>query len=154
MDLYFIRHAHAGDRLAEHHDRYRQLSDRGHSRASELAAFLADADIPRVLSSPATRCVQTVEPLATAKGVEVEEYEALWEDSLPVEAVALLEKCAKDGVAVCSHGNIVPEVIELLASQGMKTKGRGCEKGSVWVLSWEKKRFKKARYLSRKDSTI
>lgn len=152
MDLYFIRHAHAGDRLAEHHDRYRHLSDRGHARAKEIANFLADANITRVISSPATRCVQTVEPLAKSLGLEVEEHDGLWEDSLRDDALAVLNKVGSEGVAICTHGNIIPEVLELLADNGTKIKGRGCEKGSIWVLTWEKKRFKKARYLARKDS--
>ena len=152
MDLYFIRHAHAGDRLAEHHDRYRQLSARGHNRAQELASFLADANITRVISSPATRCVQTVEPIAKAFGLGVEEDERLWEDSLRADALDVLTSVGNEGVAICSHGNIIPEVLELLSEQGTKLKGRGCEKGSIWVLTWDDKRFKKARYLPRKAS--
>ena len=152
MDLYLIRHAHAGDRLVGHHDRYRHLSGRGHTRAKELANFLADAQISRIISSPATRCVQTVEPLAAALGLEVEENEGLWEDSLRDDALEVLVSAATEGIAVCTHGNIIPEVVELLADTGTKIKGRGCEKGSIWVLTWDKKRFKKARYLSRKDS--
>ena len=152
MNLYLIRHAHAGDRHAEHHDRYRQLSDRGHKRAKKLVEILSDFEVDRVISSPGVRCVQTVEPLAASRGLEVEEAEGLWEDSLRADALKVMMEAAGQNVAICTHGNLIPEILDLLVDGGTKTKGRGCEKGSIWLLTWNGKRFKTATYYSRKAS--
>lgn len=152
MDLYLIRHAHAGDRQAEHHDQYRQLSSRGRARAEAIAEILGANDISRVISSPAVRCIQTVEPLAKARGLRVEESDGLWEDSLRAATIEVMRSAAGVGTAVCTHGNLIPEILEELADGGTKIKGRGCEKGSIWILKWNGKRFTKARYYSRKGS--
>jgi broad specificity phosphatase PhoE len=45
--------------------------------------------IERILSSPYLRCVQTVEPLAASRGVEVELLESLGEGSGEGSALAL-----------------------------------------------------------------
>ena len=69
MTLLLIRHASAGDRndwVGD--DLLRPLDGRGRSQASRLPELLGDYEIARVLSSPALRCVQTVEPLAALAG--------------------------------------------------------------------------------------
>src|SRR5688500_5133995 len=80
MPLYLVRHAKAGNR---HHwtgdDVERPLSPKGQAQADGLAKALDGVPLTRVLSSPYVRCVQTVEPLAAAHGLEVEETPALAE---------------------------------------------------------------------------
>ncbi len=154
MAIYFVRHAHAGSRGPGHHDRYRPLSDRGVARAVELVDLLGDAPFTQVVSSPATRCVQTVEPLATARGLAVVEDERLWEDGYAADVMGLLGDLAKDGAVLCSHGNIIPEVIDLAARGGAKVKGRGCEKGSVWTLELKGSKIKKATYQGKKVTAL
>src|SRR5680860_355024 len=150
MDLYLIRHAHAGSRGSGHHDIYRPLSEKGQGQSEQLVTFLKDMKIQRIVSSTATRCVQTVEPLGRARKLAVIESSALWEDADLSDTFDLIDDCMKlDGAAFCSHGNIIPAIIEVLADRGMKIKGRGCEKGSVWALHHNGKSFTKARYLSR-----
>jgi hypothetical protein len=59
-----VRHAHAGDKHQwTGDDRDRPLSVPGHHEAYGLLARLRDYPIGRILTSPAVRCVQTVEPL-------------------------------------------------------------------------------------------
>ena len=53
-------------------DQLRPLDKKGRRQAQKLAAELATEDVRRVVSSPYVRCVQTVEPLAAALGLEVE----------------------------------------------------------------------------------
>lgn len=133
--VYLIRHAHAGQRGSEKRDLYRGLSKRGLAEAQGLTKQLKKVEIATVLSSPATRCVQTVERLAEAQGLEVVESEDLFEDARALDALSLMEEFAKGSLAVCSHGNLIPEIIEMLVDRhGIKVKGRGCEKGSVWEL--------------------
>jgi broad specificity phosphatase PhoE len=73
MPIALIRHAHAGSRrdwAAD--DRRRPLSPRGRRQADRLVALLRPYAPQRVLSSPYTRCVQTVDPLAAWLGVPAE----------------------------------------------------------------------------------
>lgn len=146
--VYLIRHAHAGQRDFDGRDIYRPLSKRGRSEAKRVAEALRSVELATVLSSPATRCVQTVESLAKRNSIDVTEVDELWEDALATDMLTVLEDLpAKGNAVVCSHGNLIPEVIELIANRdGIKVKGRGCEKGSVWELHRKSGKWVSARY--------
>lgn len=147
-----VRHAHAGVRAStDRHDKYRQLSDRGRKAAEVIAGSLGDIDVKAIISSPSTRCVQTVEPLAAALKLDVIEDERLWEDASIDEAIEVLMEHRKHGAVLCSHGNMIPEMLHWLIQDGMQTKGRGCAKGSVWTLVHKNGDFTKARYRSLDD---
>ena len=80
MTSVLLRHASAGHRARwDGHDVGRPLDDRGRRQASELVELLRPFGVRRVVSSPYVRCVETVEPLAAALGVPVEEDERLAE---------------------------------------------------------------------------
>ncbi|NNE72419.1 MAG: histidine phosphatase family protein [Acidimicrobiales bacterium] len=136
MTLYVVRHAAAGDRFRWSGDDFeRPLDDRGVLQAEALAAHLADAGISRLLSSQATRCVQTLTPLGERLGIDVELCPAFTEGSDVELAAATLRRYADMTVAACSHGDIIPELIRALMMDGMRVVGaRGCEKGSIWKL--------------------
>ena len=152
MKLYLVRHAHAGVRKSsDRHDKYRQLSDRGRDAADTIASSLANIDVGAILSSPSTRCVQTVEPLAAKLGLEVLEDDRLWEDAGIDEAIELLLEHRNTGAVLCSHGNIIPEILHWLIEDGLEAKGRGCAKGSVWTVTHKGGQFTKARYRSLDD---
>jgi phosphohistidine phosphatase SixA len=75
---YLVRHAHAGDKRAwTGPDRLRPLSGSGRREAHGLLVQLRPYPVVRILSSPAVRCVQTVEPLAQRRGLPVERAEVL-----------------------------------------------------------------------------
>lgn len=154
MDVYLIRHAQAGPRQSGHHDKYRQLTEKGHTRAKRIAELLDATTIERVISSPATRCVQTVEPLAKAKGLVVTETESLWEGAPIDQALELLKSHASGGLVACSHGDIIPELIDWLGANGTTVSGHGCEKGSIWVLSFDGKRWTDARKIKKHADSI
>ena len=70
--MILLRHALAGDRdewVGD--DSERPLDERGERQARELVDRLAELPIDEILTSPAVRCVQTVQPLAAARGLEV-----------------------------------------------------------------------------------
>jgi len=146
MRLYLIRHADAGTRALSERDIYRPLSDEGRKQATELAQLLTNAGIVRVLSSPASRCVQTVEPLAQNQGLEVIEHRDLWEGSSTYDALAVLASDHGGPAAVCSHGDVIPAVIQTLGASGVPIKGRSCAKGSIWVLERSGNKWTRARY--------
>ncbi len=146
--MYLIRHAHAGSRFAGGRDLYRPLSERGRERAEEIAELLEGVGIERVVASPATRCVQTVEPLAARLGLDVVEQPDLWEGSPVAHVLALFEQHRDHrAIVACSHGDVIPDAIEALSRTGTAITGRGCEKGSVWVLDHDGERWATARYL-------
>jgi 8-oxo-dGTP diphosphatase len=115
-----LRHASAGDRHDfEHDDRRRPLDKRGRRQSEELVELLRPFGVRRILSSPYVRCVQTVEPLAAALGVEIEEDVRLAEGAGTAAATLL----RKDGVVCCTHGDIVEALV-----------GRGLKKSAAFVL--------------------
>jgi 8-oxo-dGTP diphosphatase len=154
MDVYLIRHAQAGARNNSPRDMYRPLSEKGHARAAELAKLFSESPFTKVLSSPATRCAQTVAPLAAARCLDVEEHPDLWEGSGIDQVLALLEKHTNGGLVVCSHGDIIPELIETLGRAGVEVHGHGCEKGSVWILRRDRNEWVSARYVKRKAQSL
>lgn len=66
--LFLVRHAHS----PFSQDEMRPLSPAGHAAAVRVADLLEDAGITRVVSSPYTRAVQTVRPLADRLGLPVD----------------------------------------------------------------------------------
>jgi 8-oxo-dGTP diphosphatase len=103
----------------------------------------------RVLSSPYHRCIETVEPLASHFGLSVEITEALAEGS-GAEALALVRAMADEKVAVCTHGDVIPDVLVPLADEDRLDLGHHPKqaKGSVWILDHANGRFNRAIYLA------
>jgi 8-oxo-dGTP diphosphatase len=107
MPLLLVRHASAGDRDDwDGDDRDRPLDDRGRKQAEELVERLAPYAIEAILSSPARRCVDTVEPLARARGLELEERPELSEELQHTEGIVLVRSVAGRDVVVCGHGGL------------------------------------------------
>ena len=103
-----LRHASAGHRDAwAGDDWHRPLDEKGRREAEELAVVLGTDDVRRVVSSPYVRCVETVEPLAAALGLEVEVDDRLAEGAGRA-AEALL---AEGGVVACTHGDVIHDLI-------------------------------------------
>jgi len=110
-----VRHASAGDRAHwVGDDRLRPLDERGRRQAEALVDDLRPFNVRRVVSSPYTRCVETVEPLAAARGLEVELDDRLAEGAGYVAAELLDE----EGVVACTHGDVAHDLL-----------GRGLKKG-------------------------
>ncbi len=145
-----VRHAHAYARKEwSGTDRLRPLSANGLRQAEGLIAVFGNFARPqRVVSSPYLRCVQTVGPLAQANHIEVEQDEDLSEGQVS-NAVSLIRALAKDNVAVCTHGDVIAEILVTLADEDMLDLGPNPRqaKGSVWALDGEGGLFSSARYL-------
>jgi 8-oxo-(d)GTP phosphatase len=149
MPVLLVRHAQALPRSTwQGDDRARTLSARGRRQAQALVPLLSEFKPRQVFSSPYVRCVETVAPFAEATGVEVEVVEALAEGDGRA-AVELVRSLARREVLLCSHGDIIPEVLAALANGDGLDLGRNPRhaKGSVWVLESRKDRFVKAKYL-------
>ncbi len=102
--LLLVRHASAGDRDAwDGDDAERPLDASGRRQAEELVRTLEPYAVARVLSSPFVRCVQTVNPLAVARGLEVETTDVLADGSGPEGVRRLLEELAGSPLVLCGH---------------------------------------------------
>jgi len=147
MPVFLIRHAHAGNRSSwRGEDVERPLSERGRDQARGLIDLLSDRDITLITSSPAQRCIETVEPLAQALGLRVELDKRLAEGSAlrPALDVAM---DAGAGHVLCAHGDLIPALMQRLVNQGMRASApQRCQKGSVWEIELDGGRPVKARY--------
>ena len=126
MTVLLVRHATAGHRIEgtdDQDDQLRPLDDRGRRQAEGLVDALADYDIRHVLTSPAVRCRQTVEPLAGSLGLPVEERQELAEGSTVEDVLGLVSSLNGETAVLCTHGDVVGEVL-----------GEESKKGSTWVL--------------------
>ena len=80
MELYLLRHAHAGDAGAwEGPDERRPLSDKGEKQADRLGRFLAGIgfEADAIITSPKVRAAQTAKHVAERLGLPVGEDERL-----------------------------------------------------------------------------
>jgi 8-oxo-dGTP diphosphatase len=116
----------------------------GRRQAERLVEALRDQPVGRVLSSPYVRCLQTVEPLAAARGLSVEVTDALAEGA-GTPPVRRLVAAVGDAV-LCSHGDVVQEFVEDLDRRGVAVEG-GLAKGSTWKLDVVGGEVVGARYL-------
>jgi broad specificity phosphatase PhoE len=149
MPVLLIRHAHAGTRKDwKGDDLLRPLSERGQRQARRLVESIDGWGVQRILTSPYSRCCETVGPLAKALGIKVEVTEALAEGH-GVEALQLVRSLAHDKVALCTHGDVIPDVLVPLADEDRLDLGPRPRqaKGSVWVLETSDELFTKATYL-------
>ncbi|HZT64277.1 MAG TPA: phosphoglycerate mutase family protein [Acidimicrobiales bacterium] len=149
MTVVIVRHGSAGDRERwPGPDGERPLDERGRRQALGLIEVLDGVKIGRILSSPAIRCIQTVQPLADARSLAVEPSPALLEGAGD-EAVALLRSATGEDAVLCTHGDIVPLLLDYLSrvdGVALEPKPRW-PKGSSWVVDSDGGRFSAARYL-------
>lgn len=140
--LFLVRHAKAGQRFDQDpNDDQRPLSPAGWTQANALAAALVDAGATGpVLSSPFLRCAQTLQPLADRLGLMVQTDGRLAEAKPFLPAIELMTQLP-DGAVLCSHGDLIPDVIDALARRGCAIDTEpNWKKGSVWLLRRDGKR--------------
>ncbi|MFI5282856.1 MAG: SixA phosphatase family protein [Candidatus Dormibacterales bacterium] len=132
--FYVVRHAKAGDREAwTGDDRKRPLTKKGQAQAEGLVASFESLPISSVISSPYLRCVQTVEPLARARRLSVRESAALVEGQGLAGAMTFLTDPKLADAVLCTHGDVVWELVEFLVGLNVVVAGAGgFEKGSTW----------------------
>jgi 8-oxo-(d)GTP phosphatase len=116
-----LRHAKAMTRDGwKKADTARPLTARGKRQAQQIVPALAAFGPRRIVSSPATRCLETVAPLATALDRGVDETDLIsqdaWEQGLAdVRTVIGARVRARKPVVLCSHGPVLPDILSELA---------------------------------------
>lgn len=146
MAIYLIRHAKAVSRSTwTGSDRDRPLSDEGRAQALTIGEEWARETPVAVLSSPRLRCRETVQPLADCFELELRVEPTLDEDTPFERTLAMLEE-APDGTVCCSHGDVIPAVMDALVRRGLVLVGsRGAlRKAAMFVVHREDGRFVRA----------
>lgn len=162
MTIFLVRHGSAGHRNdSDPNDLDRHLDSTGLVQAERLAAVFSGAEqltglgdlgvpaVERVWSSPAARCVETIEPTASRLGVSLSTSPHLLEGADIDGAWELIESLARESgdSVMCSHGDMIPELIRRARLRGMLVPTKsGCSKGSVWALSRDGDRFISGSY--------
>ncbi len=130
MTLYVVRHAKAGSRSAwPASDDLRPLTKPGRRQAEGVADALAGVGITRILSSPYVRCRQTVEPLGERTRLPVDLSDALSEGAAGVDTLALLDKLGDESAALCTHGDVIGELLRYCHHHGVATGDRAHGEG-------------------------
>lgn len=116
-----LRHAKAVARERwDGEDAARPLTGRGRRQAEAIVGPLTAFGARKILSSPAVRCVKTVQPLSRALGRRIELTPLIsqdrWEEGRSDARTVIGERVrARKPVVVCSHGPVLPDILSEIA---------------------------------------
>jgi phosphohistidine phosphatase SixA len=123
-----LRHAQARSRRTwKADDQLRPLLKVGETESGRVVPLLAAYDVTRVVSSPSTRCLQTVVPYAETTGWEIETRRRLTEEQATEKGVRkVVDELLEDerGSVLCTHRPVLPLVYDAL---GLRRAQRGDE---------------------------
>lgn len=92
--------------------------------------------------------MQTVEPLARARGLEVKQSEDLAEGKGLKGAAKFTGDAKRDHVVLGCHGDLTWELVEELVKRKVVKAGEGgLEKGSTWVVDYDAGLPVRARFI-------
>jgi len=134
--IYLVRHGNAGVRSRwKGPDRKRPLTEKGIAQARGVGEMMSRHPVTEIRSSPALRCIQTVEPIARDIGLEIETADLLSEFT-PVDTIhEYLSDFNGGAVVLCSHKDWIGPLVQDLAGRGVPIRGaRKWPKASIWVL--------------------
>ena len=117
MTVYLVRHAKAGSRreLVAATTTCGRCRARGTpGRAASPTALARRRRSPGSCRARTSRCVQTVEPLAEHDSASPSTSRTRWPRARTVtEAVELFEKLARENAVLCSHGDVLGELLDV-----------------------------------------
>lgn len=131
FSMVLLRHAKAEPRGAEHpRDAERPLRPSGLTQAEVIAPVIAAFAPETIVTSPATRCVQTVRPLGALLGHEPIEADAVSQDTWDEGDVSGLRELVSDMLSagrpalICSHRPVLPDLAREIAAVNHTRPGR------------------------------
>lgn len=140
--LVLIRHAH---RDTEIHSRDNGLSEKGKKQVKQVVRFSRSRELEAALylTSPKIRCVETITPVAEENHSEVVIESRIGEGGSLKDLESFIDWWkyeAPDLVVACSHGDVIPLLIEKITGGSMTIKKAGwCEVelfGRDAILTW------------------
>ena len=102
-------------------DATRPLLHRGLEQSGAVAPAIAAWAPQKLMSSTAVRCLATIEPLAAITGLAVKQSAGISQDAYEdgtarVRRIVRKRLAAKVATVLCSHGPVIPEIIEEMAA--------------------------------------
>lgn len=148
---YLVRHAEAGEPARwSRADRERSLTEQGRRQSEALVDRLRGTPLAHLISSPFLRCIQTLEPLSAARGLDIETRDELAEGAPKAYVEKILLEAASDGPTVLSvHGDGMRFLLRELFDRDVpiKREPRDDAKGSMWVLGVREGAIVSARFM-------
>lgn len=147
--IYLVRHGWAGHRSDRNEaDWQRSLDERGRKQRTAIRQLLQAHPITRIGASDFRRCIETVEPLSKRMGIPIEFESALVEGSHPQRMVTLIHELQEEAAVLCTHGDVIGDLIGSLAADGVPMDGEMTwKKGSIWELRTRSGRVVSGRYI-------
>ena len=121
-------------------DSHRTLDETGFDQAQLLIKHLAPLAIDELYTSDYTRCVQTVTPLAHARGLSITTVPSLNEESFeldPEKAISFANALKQDekNILICSHNPVIPSMLRGILNTKLKNKDLiKLEPGDAWIV--------------------
>ena len=121
-------------------DFHRTLDETGFDQAQLLIKHLAPFAIDELYTSDYTRCVQTVTPLAHARGLSITAVPSLNEESFeldPEKAISFANALKQDekNILICSHNPVIPSMLRGILNTKLKNKDLiKLEPGDAWIV--------------------
>ena len=146
MDVYFLRHANAGESLADpKEDEKRPLDQLGIDQSQRMGRVLAGLGVKldAVISSPLVRAKQTAALVATELGYtkSVMLEKALRPDAEFEDFEQILRRHPKtDSVLVVGHNPNLSEFLSLFLSDEKSTDTTELKKGALALVEWKPRR--------------
>ena len=135
-----VRHAVAREKKSwPGPDLERPLDPTGERQAAGMATLLVKHKVRRIISSPAIRCVQTMQPLADAVNVPIELWDALERDADVTPMLTAFSDPEFHNAVLCTHGEVLHQLLQAdnvrrIARHGKLSPRRLLIKGSAWRL--------------------
>ena len=141
MHLTIVRHTRALDTQSwTDDDLLRPLDPHGRRAANGLTELIARHTVRRIVTSPTVRCRQSVQPLASRLGLDIEEWNELGPDGM---GATIVTQCFAnpdfDDAVLCTHGEVMEPLTRLedlrrAVRRRDLSRDRLLTKGSAWRL--------------------
>ena len=139
--LIILRHTKSLERGDwDEEDSHRTLDETGFDQAQLLIKHLEPFAIDELYTSDYTRCVQTVTPLAHARGLSITAVPSLNEESFKVDpenAITFANALKQDekNILICSHNPVIPSMLRGILNTKLKNKDLiKLEPGDAWIV--------------------
>jgi len=107
------------------------LTSVGSERAERLKDLLSDTNVAAIYSTPFKRTINTVTPLAAAKGLEIQEYNPRGKEFI----VNMLKDNAGKTIVVSGHSNTTPVVANILLGNKQFENLTEHEYGKIFIVT-------------------
>jgi phosphohistidine phosphatase SixA len=113
------------------------LDSDGVLRADELKRILSSVSVNAIYSTPLNRTRQTVQPLATAKGITISEYPT--EKPYAQLVSEIISANRGKTVVIVGHSNTVPEILKQLSNNSFTVTINDSQYDNLFIVSLPEK---------------